>query len=187
MLSVALKMLMGDRAKYAGLLFGVTFTAFLITFAASFFCGFMTRGFSLISENPVADVWVMDPATESVEKMINLPEAELNRVRGIEGVRFAAPLLVGSAEVRFPGGQFQSFQVIGVDDATLSGLPAAPGGGVSDALRAADCVVVDAGGTSGKTETPQMRADQWPADGPHLAAPTRHSQRATICRSMIMP
>lgn len=79
-----MKMLTGDRAKYAGLLFGITFTAFLITFAASFFCGFMTRGFALISENPAADVWIMDPATESVEKFINLSEGELNRVRSVE-------------------------------------------------------------------------------------------------------
>ena len=45
MLRVALKMLLGDRAKYVGLLFGIAFTSFLVTFAASYFCGFMTRGF----------------------------------------------------------------------------------------------------------------------------------------------
>src|ERR1700732_4813160 len=55
MLRVALKMLMGDRAKYLGLLFGITFTSFLVTFAASYFCGFMTRGFALIAENGQAD------------------------------------------------------------------------------------------------------------------------------------
>ena len=65
MLRVALKMLLGDRAKYVGLLFGITFTSFLVTFAASYFCGFMTRGFALIAENPTADVWVMDPAVDS--------------------------------------------------------------------------------------------------------------------------
>jgi putative ABC transport system permease protein len=36
MLRVALKMLLGDRTKYAGLLFGITFTSFLVTFAASY-------------------------------------------------------------------------------------------------------------------------------------------------------
>ena len=34
MLRVAMKMLLGDRAKYVGLLFGITFTSFLVTFAA---------------------------------------------------------------------------------------------------------------------------------------------------------
>lgn len=71
MFRIALNMLTADRAKFAGLLFGITFTSFLVTFAASYFCGFMTRGFSLITENPTADVWVMDPAVESSEQTIN--------------------------------------------------------------------------------------------------------------------
>ena len=35
MLRLAMKMLVGDRAKYIGLLFGITFTSFLVTFAGS--------------------------------------------------------------------------------------------------------------------------------------------------------
>ena len=73
MLRVAMKMLLGDRAKYVGLLFGITFTSFLVAYAGSYFCGFMTRGFALIAENPGADVWVMDPAVESAEVIINGP------------------------------------------------------------------------------------------------------------------
>jgi len=60
MIAIALKMLLGDRAKYFGLLFGITFTSFLVTFAASYFGGMMTRSFALIAECP-AEVWVMDP------------------------------------------------------------------------------------------------------------------------------
>ena len=33
------------------------------------------------------------------------------------------PLVLGTAEARFPNGRFQPFQVIGVDDATLGGVP----------------------------------------------------------------
>src|ERR1700716_1436318 len=102
MLRVALKMLIGDRAKYVGLLFGITFTSFLVTFAASYFCGFMTRGFALIAENPSADVWVMDPAVESTELTTNLPDSALFRVRSVDGVQSAVPLALSTAEVRFP-------------------------------------------------------------------------------------
>ncbi len=172
MLRVALTMLVGDRAKYAGLLFGITFTAFLVTFAASFFSGFMTQGFALIAENPGADVWVMDPAVASVELTTNLPDWALDRVRSVEGVRSAVPLALGQAEARFANGQFQSFQVIGVDDATLSGVPAIAGGEAT-LLRGLDAAVVDPGGTGGKLETPRLAADQWPQGPPHLAAPTR--------------
>ena len=114
MFRIALKMLVADRAKFTGLLFGIAFTSFLVTFAASYFCGFMTRGFSLISENGAADVWVMDPAVESVEQTINLPISALYRVRSVQGVRYAVPLALGTVETRFPNGRFQTFQVISV-------------------------------------------------------------------------
>ena len=121
MLRVALKMLTGNRAKYAGLLFGITFTSFLVTFALSYFAGFMTRGFALISENPEADVWVMDPAVNSTEHTTNIPSSVLAQVRSIKGVQSAVPLALGSAEVRFPNGEFQTFQVIGVDGGMVMG------------------------------------------------------------------
>jgi putative ABC transport system permease protein len=171
-LRVALKMLMGDRAKYAGLLLGIAFTSFLVTFAASFLCGFMTRGFALVAENPAADVWVMDPAVVSAEKTANMPESALDRVRGVEGVASAVPLALGTAEVHFPDGRFQAFQVIGVDDATLSSVPALKDGRSPAVLRTPDAAIVDPGGTEGKLETPLLEADQWPRE-PHVEAITR--------------
>jgi putative ABC transport system permease protein len=173
MFYIALKMLMGDRAKYIGLLLGITFTAFLVTFAASYFAGFMTRGFALVTENGEADVWVMDPAVDSVELTINMPASALQRVRSVEGVQNAMPLALGSVDARFPNGRFQSFQVIGVDDATLDGAPALINGHPPTVLRAPDAVIVDPGGTSGKLATPLLESDQWPHDGVHLGAPTR--------------
>lgn len=169
---IALKMLLADRAKFAGLLFGIAFTSFLVTFAASYFCGFMTLGFSLISENPQTDVWVMDPAVRSVEQTINMPDSVLQRVRSIDGVRYAAPLELGNVDARFANGRFQSFQVIAVDDASLRGAPALPGQNAS-ALRSRNAVIVAAGGTSNKLLTPERARDQWPHDGTHLHGPMR--------------
>src|SRR5260370_25124934 len=121
---LALKMLVGDRTQYTGLLFGITFTSFLVTFAFSYFCGFMTRGFALIAENTLADVWVMDPAVESAEQTTNLPDSALVRVRSIEGVLSAVPLALATSEARFPNRRFPPFQVVCADDATLVGGPA---------------------------------------------------------------
>jgi putative ABC transport system permease protein len=179
MLRVALKMLTGNRAKYAGLLFGITFTSFLVTFALSYFAGFMTRGFALVSENPEADVWVMDPAVNSTEHTTNLPSSVLARVRSIEGVQSAVPLALGSAEVRFPNGEFQTFQVIGVDGSTLAGLPPLRDGVACSVLHTPDAAVVDAGGTEGKLQTPLLRADQWPRH-PKLNVPTRRLRAGDV-------
>jgi putative ABC transport system permease protein len=49
-------MVLGDRLKYAGLLLGITFTSFLVIFAASYFGGMMTRSYALIAENSRTDV-----------------------------------------------------------------------------------------------------------------------------------
>lgn len=173
MLRIAVKMLTGDRAKYAALLFGIAFTAFLVTFAGSYFAGFLTRGFALIAENPRIDVWVMDGAVRSVDKTVNLPSSALDRVRGVEGVASAVPLALGTADVRFPNGEFQPFQIIGIDDATLTGAPALRDGLSPVVLRTPDSVVVDPGGTSGKLQTPLHEADQWSGGVPHLDVPTR--------------
>jgi putative ABC transport system permease protein len=173
MFTIAQKMIMGDRAKYLGLLLGISFTAFLVAFAASYFAGFMTRGFALISENSAVDVWVMDPAVNSPEQTINMPDSVINNVRSVQGVRYAVPLSLGEVNARFPNGRFQSFQVIGVDDATLIGLPKLEHGRAAFLLREPDAVVVDAGGTSDKLLTPVREIDQWPHDGPHLNVPMR--------------
>lgn len=173
MLRVAVKMLLGDRVKYAGLLIGIAFTSFLVTFAGSYFAGFMTRGFALITENPRTDVWVMDPAVRSVEPTTNMPSSALDRVRSVEGVSTAVPLALGRADVRFPNGRFQSFQVVGVDDATLAGVPPLQDGVTAMALRAPDAVIVDPGGTTGKLQTPVETADQWYGGPTSLNVPTR--------------
>ena len=170
---IALKMLFGDRTKYAGLLFGIAFTSFLVTFAASYFGGMMTRSFALIAENPMADVWVMDPAVVAVDRPINLPTSALDRVRSVDGVQSAVPLAVAQADARFPNGRFQSLQIIGVDDATLTGVPMMKDGATAAVLRSPDAVIVDPGGTSGKLETPLLKADQWPRGRPHLDVATR--------------
>lgn len=173
MFRVAVKMLIGDRVKYAGLLFGIAFTSFLVTFSGSYFAGFMTRGYALIAENPSADVWVMDPAVRSVEPTTNMAPSALDRVRSVEGVATAVPLALGTADVRFPNGRFQSFQVIGVDDSTLAELPPLLGGAASIVVRTPDAVIVDPGGTSGKLQTPVRKIDQWYGGPPRLDVPTR--------------
>src|SRR5690242_8885246 len=101
MFRIAIKMLVGNRPKYLGLLLGISFTSFLVTFALSYFAGFVTRGFALISENPQADIWVMDPSVNSTEHTTNIPDSVLQRVRSIEGVRSAVPLALGTTEVHF--------------------------------------------------------------------------------------
>jgi len=173
MFRIALQILMGDKAKYIGLLSGITFTAFLVTFALAYFAGFMTWGFALISENQSVDIWVMDPAVNSTEMTINLPSSALTRVRSVKGVENAVPLSLNDVIARFPNGRFQTFQMIGVDDASLTGVPLLNDTFLPTILYKPDTVIVDSGGTSDKLQTALHAKDQWPFDGVHLDVPTR--------------
>lgn len=177
MIRIALKMLVSDRAKYAGLLSGITFTSFLVAFAASYFAGMMTRGYALISENPGVDVWVMDPAVRSVDLTIDMPVSALGRVRSVQGVSAAVPLTLATTSLRFPDGRFQPVQVIAVDDATLEGVPPLRDNDPVPLLRVSSNVVVDDGGSSLKLQTPLLPADTWPIAEPGAKVPTRHLQR----------
>jgi len=173
MLRIALQMLMGDRAKYIGLLLGIAFTAFLVTFALAYFAGFMTWGFALISENKSTDVWVMDPAVSSTEMTINMPASALVRVRGIKGVSNAVPLSLNDVTARFPNGRFQTLQMIGVDDATLAGAPLLENGNSNKVLHQADSAIIVPGGTSDKLQTPLYQKDRWTFAGVNLDVATR--------------
>jgi putative ABC transport system permease protein len=120
---VALRMLMGDRAKYIGIIIGLTFASLLITQQASVFVGIMTRTFAAITDLGQADVWVMDPKVQFVDDIKPLSDTKLFRVRGVEGVEWAVPLYKGLLKARLESGNFQTCNVLGLDDATLVGGP----------------------------------------------------------------
>src|SRR5437868_10023566 len=119
---IALKMLMGDRAKYFGIVFGVTFAALLMTQQASIFWGLMTNTTSQIRDIEEADIWVMDPNVRFVDDVKPLSDDDLYRVRGVPGVQWAVRLYKGTARARFQDGNFQQFILIGLE-ATLVGAP----------------------------------------------------------------
>jgi putative ABC transport system permease protein len=120
---IALKMLTGDRAKYLGLVFGITFATLLMSQQVSIFIGLMTRTASQIVDVREADVWVMHPRVKYVDEIEALPDVDLSRVRGVEGVAWAVPLHKGSAVIRSPEGLLQQVILMGLDDGTLVGRP----------------------------------------------------------------
>lgn len=143
MIRLAIKMLLGARVKFFGIAAGVLFTSFLCTHFQAIVCGLMTRTFAMISDTNVADVWVMDPAVEYIDEVANLPAPALDRVRSVPGVEWASRLYFGTLRARLPGGRFRSVQVIGLEDATLVGLPRTITQGRAEDLRRPDAVILD--------------------------------------------
>src|SRR5215470_16181367 len=120
---VALQMLTGDRAKYLGLIFTIAFSSFLIAQQVSIFSGIMNRTRSQITDVRDADIWVMDPATQYFDEVYALKDSDVERVRGVEGVRWAVRLFKGQPRAKAPDGRFRVTILMGVDDASLAAAP----------------------------------------------------------------
>jgi putative ABC transport system permease protein len=148
--SIALKMLIGDRAKYIGIIIGLTFASLLITQQSAIFVGIMTRTFSFLTDVGLPDIWVVDPQVQYIEDIKPLRDTEVLRVRGVEGVEWAVPLYKGSLAARLADGTFQSCVLIGLDDETLIGGPPKMLAGTLSDLRQSDAVIVDVVGAEGK-------------------------------------
>ncbi len=151
---IALKMLMGDRAKYFGIVIGLTFASFLITQQLAIFTGIMSRTTSFMDDTALPEIWVMDAKVQYIDDIKPLQDTELYRVRGVPGVQWAVPLYKGMLKARLDNGSFQSCNVIGLDDATLIGGPAEMIEGKLSDLRASDAVIIDEYAAKGKLARP---------------------------------
>ena len=120
---VALKMLVGDRLKYISLVAGIAFAALLITQQSSIFTGFALQMGAWIRDSSVCDLWVMDDQVEFVDDFKPMAEQKLHRVRSVDGVQWAVPMYKNYLRTRLPDGTQVLTRVVGLDDATLTGVP----------------------------------------------------------------
>ncbi|MFN0065034.1 MAG: ABC transporter permease [Chlamydiales bacterium] len=150
MLIFALKMMVGDRAKFIGIVIGLTFATFIITQQAGIFTGLMQRTYGFITDTSQPNIWVMDKQVLYVDDVKPMKETKLYQVRSIEGVAWAVPMFKGALYSRLPSGNFQTCNVIGIDDATLIGGPPRMLEGKIENLRNPDAVIVNDVGTNGK-------------------------------------
>ena len=140
---IAIRMLTGDKQKFYGLVFGIAFSALLITQQLTIFVNLIERGASGVFNVPSAEVWVMDEVSRTTDVNYPMPSTALDKVRGVPGVEWAVPHLRAGASVRTGEGDLEGVSIIGVDDATLIGLPARMADGTKDVLSMPDSVIID--------------------------------------------
>ena len=139
-------MLTGDSQKFYGLLFGIAFSTLLITQQLTIFVNLIERGASGVYNAPEAEVWVMDPVSRTTDVNFAMPSTALDEVRSVPGVEWAVPHLRAAASVRTGTGDLEGVAIIGVDDATLIGLPERLIEGDKKILARPDTVIIDDGG-----------------------------------------
>jgi putative ABC transport system permease protein len=159
---IALKMLTGDRAKFYGIVMGLTFAALLITQQGSIFCGLMLRTSAQIMDISGADLWVMDKNVRFIDDVKPMLEMQLYRIRGVEGVKWAVPLYKGNGrakltlldraaaektndrDAKVPTQEvIEQVIMLGLDDSSMVGAPREIIVGKLSDLRKPDSILVD--------------------------------------------
>ncbi len=140
---VALRMLFHDTAKYLGLIFAIAFSTFLISQQSSVFTSLLMRTTSQIRDVPDAEVWVMHPETRYIDEIKPISDNALPAVRGVSGVDWAVKLYRGLPRAKSDDGRFRAVILMGVDDATLVGVPRDMVVGDIQDLRQPDAILID--------------------------------------------
>jgi putative ABC transport system permease protein len=146
MIWIALRMLMGDRAKYFGLIFGVAFATLLMSQQVSIFVGIIRRTASQITDVRDASIWVMDNKARYIDEVPPLPDTDLYRVRGVEGVQWAVRMYYGQNRARLENGNTRNLLLYGVDDETMVAAPQQMIVGSLADLKQPDAVIIDKAG-----------------------------------------
>lgn len=143
MIDIALRMLFGDRARFALLVSGICFSTLLMSEGIALFFGITSFSYAT-ADNVRSPIWVVDPLVAQIGDNQPLRDADVHRVRSVSGVAWAAPLFVGQTQARrVDVGITKPVTLVGIDDDTLAGLPqTAVAGAVLD-IRQADAVLVD--------------------------------------------
>lgn len=143
MIKAAIKMLIGNKASCLGVIFGIFLATLLISQQSAIFLGLIARSYRLVTDIPIPDIWVMDPATQSDEKVRGMPLEMVEVVRSVPGVEWAVPIDVSVLPMVTPNGEFEMTELYGIDDRTLIGAPLDMVEGDVRALRGDGAVIVD--------------------------------------------
>lgn len=116
MASIARKNLIEHPIRLMIALAGILFAVGLVILQTGIYTGF-TRSVSFLITNSKAEVWVASESMVHLGLTLPIPYEDLNRVRQIEGIEQAEPLIFRGASWRNNRGQLSSITLIGLNPA----------------------------------------------------------------------
>ncbi len=144
LMRIALKMLLSQKNKFIGMIIGATFAAFIMTQQPAIYLGITGLTTYLISSTPEPDLWVMNKTTPSLESPTVFTPLDIYRVRSIPGVLWARHLVkIKLKGLHVQSGGYTGWQIVGVDQKTLLGLPTRMVVGEREAIRKNKAIIID--------------------------------------------
>lgn len=109
---LAYRNLFHDRLRFIATIVGIVFSIVLVTVQAGLYVGFRRMVTTMIDHSP-ADLWIMPAGTKCFEDPSLLDDRQRFRALAVEGVVEAAPLVIGYAQWRLPGGTTTPVFIVG--------------------------------------------------------------------------
>lgn len=122
MAAVAVRMMLHDRLKSLGTLFGVIFATLLANQQAGTFMGLIDKNTMLVS-NTRADIWIVPASLPTLQASAPMSISTLHRASVTEGVAWAEPLAYGGGSMKVPGGGTEAITIVGARLPRLAGGP----------------------------------------------------------------
>lgn len=136
-LVLALRMMLHDKAKFAGTVLGVVFAVVLAAQQVGVLMGLLSKNTMLV-DNAGADIWIVPPGTTLAQPGQRMSTQLVYQARSVPGVAQASALVLSGTSVTKPGGGSEAVTLVGVDLDTLLGGPWNIVAGDVSALRHAD-------------------------------------------------
>ncbi len=114
MWTLARKILLHDRVKFAVAAAGVSISVMLVLVQIGLYLGFMQNASNLI-DHSTADVWVTGEGSENFDFSAPIDERSFYKVASTEGVAHAERMLLAFGQYRLKDGGTQGVQVIGIE------------------------------------------------------------------------
>lgn len=111
----AIRILLHEKAKYAGVVVGLAMAVFLVLLQAAFYFGFR-RDITVVADSFDADLWVSQRELLAFDYVAHFDDLPVWQVRSDASVQAAAAVIMDWARVRrLPDGATESGQIVGVD------------------------------------------------------------------------
>jgi putative ABC transport system permease protein len=143
MARIGLRMALHDRMKFTAALIGVVFAVLLSNQQAATFLAIVNRNVMVVDSNPDVDIWITPPQTEILQPGKLLSQAPLNQARGMPGVAWAEPILIGGATISRPEGGSEQAVLIGTRGPAWRGGPFNMVAGSRDGLAEPDSMIFE--------------------------------------------
>jgi putative ABC transport system permease protein len=116
MWTLARKLLLHDRLRFAVAIAGVSVSVMLVLVQVGLYYGFMDTAASVIDAS-TADLWVGKQSNDSFEFSTPFDERAFYKVSSVPGVAATERVLMNFAQIKLPNGGDLGVQIVGIDTA----------------------------------------------------------------------